>query len=229
MIGRSAGCWTFLKESGLEKDTIVLFTSDNGPNPSFAHQRTAGLRGQKWSLYEGGVREPFIIRWPGKVPAGRVNDTAVLSAVDLFPTLCRMAGVPLPPKVAFDGEDLSAAMLGGEAMRSKPLFWEYGRNAGYLRPGVRTPATWWVSGDRNDASPNVAIREGRWKLLLNDDGSQMELYDIAADPNEIHNLAEGERKVAARLSAQALAWRRSLPRLAVSTNVRTQREAGSRP
>jgi arylsulfatase A-like enzyme len=63
----------FLKQSGLEKNTIVLLTSDNGPNPSFDHQRTAGLRGQKWSLYEGGVREPLIIRWPGRVPAGRID------------------------------------------------------------------------------------------------------------------------------------------------------------
>src|SRR5207247_507731 len=107
-----------LKDLGLEDDTIVLFTSDNGPNPSFGHQRSGGLRGLKWSLYEGGIREPFLVRWNGKIPAGRVNETTILASVDLFPTLCHLAGIPLPKDVAFDGEDLSAVLLGEIRARS---------------------------------------------------------------------------------------------------------------
>jgi arylsulfatase A-like enzyme len=93
------------------------------------------------------------------------------------------------------------------------LFWEYGRNAAYLRPGSRPDADQWGAGSPHDASPNVAIRDGRWKLLLNDDGRRMELYDLLADPKETSNLAQREPEVGARLSAQALAWRRSLPKL----------------
>lgn len=192
----------FLRDSGLERDTIVVFTSDNGPNPSFRHQRSGGLRGQKWSLYEGGIREPFILRWPGKVPAGKVDATTVMGSVDLFPTLCRLAGVALPPGVAWDGEDASPAMLGRGYTRSKPLFWEYGRYAHYLRP--RDPA---------DVSPNVAIRDGRWKLLIQADGSRRELYDVVADPKETCDLSQRDGEIAASLGARALAWRRSLPTL----------------
>ena len=81
---------------GLEKNTLVIFTSDNGPLPSFHHARTGGLRGSKLSLYEGGIRVPFIVRWPGHTPAGRVDERTVLEGVDLFPTLCAIAHASLP-------------------------------------------------------------------------------------------------------------------------------------
>jgi len=190
----------FLRESGLEEDTIVVFSSDNGPEPSFEHERSGGLRGMKWSLYEGGIRTPFIVRWKGKIPASKVDETTVLAGIDLFPTLCTMADVPLPKGVELDGEDMSAAWMGKPIKRARPLFWEYGRMSDYLYP--KEP------GDR---SPNVAARDGKWKLLVNADGSQMELYDIKADPKETTNLAERRPDVAKRLADQALAWRKSLP------------------
>ena len=84
---------------GLEKRTLVIFASDNGPLPSFRGSRSGGLRGSKLSLYEGGVRLPFIVRWPGHVPAGRVDDRTVIAGTDLFPSLCAIAGVPLPSGV----------------------------------------------------------------------------------------------------------------------------------
>ena len=101
-----------LKELGLEERTLVIFTSDNGPLPSFRGSRSGGLRGSKLSLYEGGIRMPFIVRWPGHVPAGRVDDQTVVAGTDLFPSLCAIAGVKLPKDVAFDGEDLSARVAG---------------------------------------------------------------------------------------------------------------------
>jgi arylsulfatase A-like enzyme len=186
---------------GLEENTIIVFTSDNGPNPSFEHQRSGGLRGQKWSLYEGGIREPFIIKWKGKTRAGVVNDSNILCSVDLFPSLCKLAGVAAPADARFDGEDLSPALLGRTAARAKPLFWEYGRKPdGYLYPKPL-----------GDKSPNVAIRDGQWKLLLNTDGTDAELYDIDADPKESSNVAAAHPEVVKRLSDQALAWRKSLP------------------
>ena len=153
----------------------------------------------KWSLYEGGIREPFLVRWPGRVPAGQVNRSTVLHALDLFPSLCRIAGVELPKDVPFDGEDLSGAVLGQEVSRRRPVFWEYGRNARFLYPQAM--------GDR---SPRVAVRAGHWRLLLNADGSACELYDLAADPAEAVNRAEREPEVVQGMSRAALEWRPSL-------------------
>ncbi|HXG10678.1 MAG TPA: sulfatase-like hydrolase/transferase [Gemmataceae bacterium] len=191
-----------LKDLGIDGNTLVIFTSDNGPLPTFKGERTLGLRGSKLSLYEGGVRLPFIARWPGRVPAGRVDETTILAAVDLFPTCCALAGADLPKDMQPDGEDRSAALLGRPARgRAKPLFWEYGRNEQFFR----------YPGSPTDRSPNVAIRDGGWKLLVNADGTGAELYDLTADPKETKNLAAEQPKVAQRLAAAALAWRRSLP------------------
>jgi len=188
-----------LRDLGLEKDTLVLFTSDNGPLPAFDRARTAGLRGSKLSLYEGGLRMPFIARWPGRVPAGRVESETALSAVDLFPTLCAIAGAPAPETA--DGEDLSAALFGKSVARRRPLFWEYGRN----------DQTFAYPKTAADRSPRVAVREGRWKLLLDPDGSRAELYDLAADPKEAVSVADRHPEVARALAEKALAWRGSLP------------------
>ena len=194
---------------GLGERTLILLTSDNGPTAWARYYReghdppgsTGGFRGRKWSLYEGGIRMVLIARWKGKIPAGRVNETTVLAAVDLFPTLCSLVGVK-PPAVDFDGEDLSAALLGQTPRRTRAIFWEYGRSPVYLRPGREA-----------DRSPNLAIREGRWKLLVNDDGSGLELHDIETDTSERQNLAQEHPGVARRLSEKLLAWRRSLPEL----------------
>lgn len=115
-----------LKALGLEQNTIVIFTSDNGPLPSFRHARTGGLRGSKLSLYEGGIRVPFIVRWPGHIAPGRIDSETVLEAVDLFPTLCAIAGAPLPAGVRFDGEDMTEALVNGPVARERTIFWEYG-------------------------------------------------------------------------------------------------------
>lgn len=195
--------------AGLAERTLIVLTSDNGPTAWPRYYRegfappgsTAGFRGRKWSLYEGGIRMPLIARWKGTIPAGTVNEKTVMAAVDLFPTFCQLAGVRTP-KVRFDGEELSAALLGGTPMRSKPVFWEYGRQKSYLRPG----------GQR-DRSPNLAIRDGRWKLLMNDDGSRLELYDFSADISESDNVVEEHPEVTRRLSQKLLEWRKSLPSL----------------
>jgi arylsulfatase A-like enzyme len=182
----------------LPANTLLIYTSDNGALPTFNGARTLGWRGSKLSLYEGGIRLPFIARWPGKIPAGRVDDTTVLSALDMMPTLCALAGAK--SGAAPDGEDFSAALLGQAAQRTRPLFWEYGRNTN----SFAFPAAM-------HRSPNLAVREGHWKLLVNADGSGTELYDIIADANETKNLAAAEPDVSKRLRQAALAWRKSLP------------------
>ena len=189
-----------LKALGVDENTLVIFTSDNGALPTFGGTRSAPFRGSKLSLYEGGIRMPFIVRWPGHVPAGSVDERTVLGAVDLFPTLCAMVRVQLPKNERFDGEDLSKALLGKPESRRKPLFWEYGRNhESFAYPQGR------------DRSPNVAVRDGKWKLLINADGSGAELYDLRNDAAEQEDLSARENSVAQHLSRTALAWRNSLP------------------
>jgi arylsulfatase A-like enzyme len=184
---------------GLPANTLVIYTSDNGALPTLKGERTLGLRGSKLSLYEGGIRLPFIARWPGKVPAGRVDETTVLAAVDILPTLCAITGAT--SDVSSDGEDLSAALFGTATQRAKPLFWEYGRNT----------KSFTYPEDARHRSPNVAIRDEKWKLLANADGSGVELYDIIADANETKNLQSDEPEVTRRLREALLIWRRSLP------------------
>ncbi|EEF62820.1 sulfatase-like hydrolase/transferase [Pedosphaera parvula] len=188
-----------LKEMGLEENTILVFSSDNGPLPTFNGKRTTGLRGSKISLYEGGIRLPLIIRWPGHVPAGQVDEKSLINAVDLFPSFCGIAQASLPKDVKFDGEDLSKIFLGKSAIHKQPMLWEYGRNSSFGYPKGR------------NRSPNVAVRDGNWKLLVNADGTQAELYDLKADAKEENNVAEQNPEVTRRLSALVLDWRHSLP------------------
>jgi arylsulfatase A-like enzyme len=126
----------------------------------------------------------------------------VLAAVDMFPTVCRLAEAQLPTGTTFDGIDRSDAFRGKPLpTRGRAIVWEYGRNAkSFAYP--KQP---------RDRSPNLAIRDGRWKLLVNADGSGTELYDLAADPGEEKNLVAGHPTEAARLKKVVLDWRRSLP------------------
>lgn len=197
---------TAIDSLGLAENTIVVLTGDNGPTDWPRYYRagveppgsTGGLRGRKWSLYEGGIRQPLIVRWPGRVPRGRVDDTTVIAAMDLFPSLARLAGAPLPGAVRLDGEDLSAALLGESGGRAGPIYWYYPND---IRPG-----------NEDFLTPTLAMREGHWKLLVEQDGTGAELYDIVTDPYERVDLAAARPEVRDRLTRQALSWWRTLPR-----------------
>ena len=191
-----------LDELGLSEDTVVVFSSDNGHEsgliPFVSHYGGASeggpFRGLKRSLYEGGIREPFIVRWKGQAPGGRVDSETVFGGADWLPTICSLAGVEAPDEI--QGEDLSASFQGETAIKDRPLMWEN-----------RFP----VYGRMIDKSPMLAIREGRWKLLLNPDRSRVELYDVPADPGELNNLAAQNPDLVDRLSRQVLAWQGTLP------------------
>ncbi|WP_293312004.1 sulfatase-like hydrolase/transferase [Pedobacter sp. UBA5917] len=191
-----------LKQMGADKNTIIIFTSDNGPLPSFRGSRAEGLRGSKLSLYEGGTRMPFIISWPGHIIEDKTDDQSVVSAVDLLPSLAKMAGINLSSGYNGDGLDRSRVLMGKPSARNKEMFWEYGRNDiafKYPRP--------------IDKSPNLAIRSGEWKLLMNSNGSDIQLYNINKDKKESNNLAAAEQKTTAELKKKLLAWWQSLPKL----------------
>ena len=193
-----------LKHLGIDQNTIVIFTSDNGPLPSFRGSRAAGLRGSKLSLYEGGIRMPFIIKWPGHVPAGAVDSSSVLNSTDILPSLTAIAEGQLPLNYKGDGENSVSVLLGKPHPRHKDMYWEYGRNNyAFNYPKGR------------DRSPNLAIRSGKWKLLMNFHGklSEAELYDIDKDKYESNNLAASHKKLVRELAARLTTWRMYLPEL----------------
>lgn len=191
-----------LKRLGFDNNTIVVFTSDNGPLPNFRHDRSAALRGAKLSLYEGGIRMPFVIRWPGKIKADTVDSTSVINATDLLPSFCKLAGVPVPKTYAGDGEDRSETLLGTPSSRSKAIYWEYGRNETVFK---------YPQGA--DRSPSLAMRQGEWKLLMNADGSRVELYNLSKDAAEKVNEADARPATTKAMSEKLSAWWKALPRL----------------
>lgn len=196
----------------LRDNTIIIVASDNGPEPGAG---SAGVfRGNKGALYEGGVREPFIVWAPGLMAAaarGTTNETSVLSAVDLLPSVLKLAGVTARESVeavaTSDGEDMSAQWLGRStgkmAARTKPLFW--------VRPPDRP-------GLPRDRLPDFAMREGPWKFLMRADGSAPQLYDLAQDPGETNNVAARESARAERMKAAVQAWRATLPPVTLLDN-----------
>ena len=190
-----------LKQMGMEENTIVVFTSDNGPLPSFRGSRSAGLRGTKLSLYEGGIRMPFIIKWPGHVPAGKTDDESVLNATDLIPSLAAMTGVELPPNYKGDGEDRHTAFLGEPSARKKDMFWEYGRNDFAFN----------YPQEENYKSPILAIRSGKWKLLVDYYKNNVELYDMEKDKFETENVAKQHKELVSQLKEKLVTWRMYMP------------------
>ena len=196
-----------LKQLGIDENTLVIFTSDNGPLPSFKGSRSGNYRGSKLSLYEGGTRMPFIVRWPGHVPAEKTDQQSVISANDLLPSFCALAGAKLPEGFAFDGKDKSQVLMGKTSDESRTLFWEYGRNNESF-----------VFPKDLDRSPNLAIREGNWKFLINFDNSGAELYNLETDCNETTNVISENPKMAEKLKTKLLKWRNSMPKITANSN-----------
>lgn len=190
-----------LKELGVDENTLVIFTSDNGPLPNFRQDRSAGLRGTKLSLYEGGINMPFIVRWPAKIEQNWIDNSSVVSALDLLPSLVNIAGGNVKIDEQFDGEDRAGVLLGDASPREKPLIWEYGRNNAFFN-FPKEP----------NRSPALAYREGSWKFLMNQDKSSIELYNLANDRNESKNIAEQHPDLVAKFSEKLSLWWQALPR-----------------
>jgi arylsulfatase A len=174
---------SYLRERGLSENTIVIFSSDNGPEPpvnSLGHEQarrgsTGGLRGAKHVLYEGGIRVPAIIRWPGVTKPGS-ECTTPLSALDLMPTLARAAGSSPPAGWTYDGADMRPALEGRAIDRPHPLFWrcDYAQNT-FMGPHYK--------------SLPLAIIDGSWKLMSDLALQQVELFNLDTDPGEQFNIA----------------------------------------
>lgn len=209
-----------LDRLGVSENTLVIFSSDNGPARAAgptelklsydtatgagfgigaAKGLTAGRKAYKGSLFEGGINVPFIVRWPGKVAAGEVDAVSMLSAVDLLPTFCELAQVDLPNAYEPDGLSQVSVLMGErKPLREKPLFW-------------KMDAAWPAADARPDHWAAYAIVVQEWKLLTNTDGRYVELYRIAEDPYESNDLKEAYPEVVASLQAQLKTWQQSLP------------------
>jgi N-acetylgalactosamine-6-sulfatase len=192
-----------LDELGLANNTLVMFSSDNGPENShsqpgqkFYHSQgsTGGLRGRKRSLLMGGVNVAFLARWPGVVPAGRVDKETALAAVDVFPTVLAATGVKTPKGYTSDGESMLPAFKGGKQARTKPVFW------------------WWQGGHAGDDWPAFAMREGSHVLILDEAKQRVELFDVIADRFQTNNLASAEPERVKRMTTAIDDWFATLPK-----------------
>jgi uncharacterized sulfatase len=183
----------------LRENTLILVCSDNGPEQGAG---SAGpFRGFKTHLFEGGVRSSLIVWGPGRVAsdkAGSVNRSSVFSAIDLPPSLLAIADVEPPAEVSFDGQQLADVLLGrSDASRSKPIC--------FRRPPDRD------SFYGVDDLPDLAIRDGKWKLLCEYDGSDPLLYDLQADRSETKSVADRHPEIVSGLTSQITAWHQSMP------------------
>lgn len=209
-----------LDRLSLTDNTLVIFSSDNGParasrpteltlmhdtatgagfGIAAAKGITGGRKGYKAALFEGGIGVPFLARWPGKITAGAVDDSSLISAVDLLPTFCELAGANLPDDYRPDGVSQVDTLLGkASPARGKPLFWKM-QGAWPIR---QSKPHHWVS---------YAVVDDHWKLMTNRDLSYAELYDLAADPLEKVDLSDSKPDVARRLLQQIADWKTTLP------------------
>jgi arylsulfatase A-like enzyme len=184
----------------LRDNTLLLICSDNGPEPGAG---SAGpFRGSKTTLYEGGTRSPLIVWGPGLIEnakAGSVNTQSIFAAFDLAPSLLSMAKIEAQD-IAFDGENIAPALLGQrEVSRAAPIFWR--------RPPDRKIA----SPALPERLPDLAMREGSWKLLCEYDGTSPQLYDLAKDRGETTNIAAQQPEIIAQMTQALLGWHQSMP------------------
>jgi uncharacterized sulfatase len=163
-----------LDELELSENTVVIFTSDNGGLKNLTGNKP--FRGGKGDLYEGGIRVPLIVRWPGKIKPGSVCDSATIS-MDYFPTFLEMAGLDLMPEAHLDGESM-VPLFNGKVAEPRTLFWHF--------PHRQNPCS--------------SVMEGDWKLVHQIVSNQYELFDLSADPEEANDLVATHPERAERLA-----------------------------
>jgi arylsulfatase A-like enzyme len=178
-----------LDDLKLAEDTIVIFTSDHGATfergnlgVSNALDSNHPFRGQKRTLWEGGIRVPGVVRWPGHVPSGVISDQ-IIQMTDLMPTLLAAAGSEPDPAWKVDGIDVMPAWTGARPLPERTLFWEW----------------------RSEGANQSAAMRGRFKLVLTGDAPP-ELFDVEADPAERRNVIAEHAELAQDLRARIKAW-----------------------
>lgn len=171
-----------LNESGKLDNTFILFTSDNGGHYGITKQWP--LRSGKGSYYEGGIREPMFVRWPGRVAAGAKTDVPVTN-LDFYPTLLKVAEVEKPAGKKLDGTNILPVLTGSGTIESRPLFWHFPI---YLQAYLKNDTT--TQDPLFRTRPGSAVRLGDWKLIQYFENNDLELYNLKEDSSEQNNLAE---------------------------------------
>jgi len=193
---------TYLDETGLAENTIIIFSSDNGPEDY--HEGGSGnagvgspdiYRGRKRSPYLGGMKVPMIVRWPAGTPAGAEN-ASVWSAIDFLPTIASIAGSSEVDKHYIDGENMASVFHGAEQIRNRPLFWEWKNEI--------------FGNEKAYRSPQVCMLAGDWWAGWNPDGERIELYNISKDPAQVNNVKEDYPEITAKMVNQLKAWKATL-------------------
>ncbi len=196
----------------LTDNTLVVFSSDNGPagggrggklntmydsatgegfGTGCSVGTTGGRNGRKKSIRQGGIGVPFIARWPGKIKADAIDEVSWISAVDLLPTFCEIAGAEMPTGYHPDGKSQLATLQGTELpIRDKPLFWK---------------------GLPSRKGPVYSILDGRWRLLTSTDFEVLELFDVNQDPLEKNDLKSSHPEIADELREKLQGWHATLP------------------
>jgi uncharacterized sulfatase len=183
-------------DPALRDNTLILVCSDNGHEVNYGSG--GELRGSKGQLYEGGIHSPLIAWFPGRMssgPIGSSNDRTTIAAMDFAPSLLSLAGINPPKEIHFDGMNFGQALIGkDQPTRDQPIMW--------VRPPDRP-------GPKNRL-PDLAVRDGQWKLLVHRDGSDVQLFHITDDPTEAHDVAAEHPDIADRLKRQVIEWDRAI-------------------
>lgn len=183
-----------LDDNNLAQNTLVIFTSDNGPHGSVS--RAEPLRGVKGMYYEGGIREPFLVRYPGVVKAGSTNVTPIIQ-IDLYPTFLELAGEAIPKRL--DGVSLISAFK-SKPLADRSLFWHF---PAYLQSYKADPDS---ASKFFRTTPCSVIRKGDWKLIQYFEDGNLELYNLKNDLSEKENLAGKETEKTAELLKELKSW-----------------------
>jgi arylsulfatase A-like enzyme len=173
-----------LDQLGLRENTLVLFISDNGGLSKYTSNKP--LRGEKGTLYEGGIRVPMIASMPGRIPAGKVSDEPV-SGIDFYPTICAFMGIGPAGRDNVDGEDLSPILFDGKSLDDRNLFWTF---PVYLNPNE--PAK----------CPRTAIRRGGWKLIHRYEDNGYALYNLDTDIGESKDLSDSRPEILSMMKSE---------------------------
>ncbi|HUW18835.1 MAG TPA: sulfatase [Sedimentisphaerales bacterium] len=186
-----------IDELGLRDNTVVFFFSDNGG--VFGITSMEPLRGGKGMLYEGGIREPMIVRWPGRFKAGSVCDVPVIG-IDFYPTMLEIAGAPKPEGHILDGESIVPLLRGTQSLKREAIFWHL---PAYLPANYGWKETW-------RTTPAGAMRQGDWKLIEYFEDGRLELYNLKDDISERNNLAQRMPDKTRELHELLKKWRKSV-------------------
>jgi arylsulfatase A-like enzyme len=188
-----------IKQLGLQDKTAIVFTSDNGGyGPATSMDP---LKGYKGTYYDGGIREPFFVVWPGVVAPGSESEVPVIN-VDLHPTFCAITGADFPKQQILDGQSLMPLLSGTGVFADRAIFWHF---PAYLQSYQR------IDSQRDPlfrSRPCSIIRHGDWKLHEYFEDGELELYNLREDIGEQSNLADAQPETTKRLHQELRAWRR---------------------